>query len=321
MDLSRQAGLPLPADTPEDFALFALIREPVANLEEALSRFAFAQGCIRTYEGVRRIAAEAVEDLGAENVRLAELRFSPEFMCEPAGLDWDGAMESVVEGVTQAASSNDVEVGLVAIFSRDYGRDSARRTVDFAVRHHDELVGFDIAGAEIGFPPRNYVDLVRPIRDAGLGLTTHYGESGGPEYPAEAVQVLGSDRLGHGLSVARDPNVTRLVIERGVTLEMCPTSNWLTKGVARVEDHPALRLLREGVRVALGSDDPGLMGIDLTHEFEVARHALGFTDEDFRTATRNALAACFVPDDRKDEVRGRHFGWLDAPSAEAPTPA
>jgi len=312
MDLSRRAGRPLPADTPEAFAPFALIREPVANLEEALSRFAFAQGCIRSYEGVRRIAAEAVEDLGVENVRLAELRFSPEFMCEPAGLDWDGAMEALVEGVRQASAANSVDIGLVAIFSRDFGMESARRTVDFAVRHREDLVGFDIAGSEIGFPPRDYAEFIPTIRDAGLGLTTHYGESGGPEYPAEAVGVLGTDRLGHGLSVARDADVTRLVIEHGVTLEMCPTSNWLTRGVARVEDHPARRLLLEGVRVALGSDDPGLMGIDLTHEFEVARDALGFTEEDFRKATEHALAACFVPQDRKSELRRKYFRWLEA---------
>jgi len=309
-DLSRQAGLDLQADTPETFAPFALIREPVANLEEALSRFAFAQGCIRTYEGVRRIAAEAVDDLGAENVRLAELRFSPEFMCEPAGLDWDGAMESVVDGAHHASGEHDVEVGLVAIFSRDYGMESARRTVDFALRHREELVGFDIAGSEIGYPPRLYAELVAPIREAGLGLTTHYGESGGPEYPAEAVRVLGTDRLGHGLSVARDPSVTALVIEHGVTLEMCPTSNWLTGGVASVAEHPVRRLLRDGVKVTINSDDPGYMGIDLSHEWEVARTEIRFTDEDLRTVTRTAIDASFLPQHVKDRVRARHFVWL-----------
>jgi len=259
-----------------------------------------------------------VEDLAGDNVRIAELRYSPDFLCSPAGLDWDGALEAIRGGMQEAAGL-DVAVGLIAIVSRDYGMDSARRTVDWTVRHRDAFVGFDLAGPEVGYPAGGYAEVLRPVREAGLGLTTHYGESGGPEYPAEAVRVLGTDRLGHGLSVARDPSVTALVIEHGVTLEMCPTSNWLTRGVARVEDHPARRLLREGVRVTLGSDDPGLMGIDLTHEFEVGRDALGFSDEDVRNVTEHALAACFVPEVRKAAVRRKHFGWLDA--AEAATPA
>jgi adenosine deaminase len=311
LDLSREAGIELPADTPEGLAPYALIREPVTSLEEALKRFAFAQNSIQTYDGIRRIAREAVEDLAAENVRLAELRFSPEFMCLPAGLDWDRSMDAVAGGVQQAARTHDVAVGLVAIFSRDYGLESLDRTVAFALRHRDRLVGFDIAGSEVGYPPSTYGEGIRPIRDAGMRLTTHYGESGPPAYVREAIEVLGPERLGHGLSTARDEGVTELVIRTGVTLEMCPTSNVLTRGVARPEEHPARRLLDRGARVTINTDDPGLMGIDLTHEFEVARDALGFQADHFRRVTTNAIEACFLPEHVKADVRRRHFGWLD----------
>ncbi len=309
--LSREAGVPLPADTPEALAEHALIRRPVRDLEEALARFAIAQNSVRTYEAVRRIAFEAVEDLAAENVRLAELRFSPEFMCAPGKLDWDRAMEAVLEGVGGATAGLDMAIGLVAIFSRDYGMGSAVRTVEFALRHRDDLVGFDVAGTEIGYRPGIYAEVLAPLEDAGLPLTTHYGESGGPEYPREAIEALGPARLGHGLSVARDPTVIELVIERGVTLEMCPTSNVLTRGVASLEDHPAGRLLAEGAKVTINTDDPGLMGIDLTHELEVARDALGFTLDDLRKVTSNAIEASFVPDESKGSLRARHFGWVD----------
>ena len=314
-DLSVQAGIPLPATTVEELAPYALIREPVDSLEEALSRFAIAQNCIRSYEAVRRIGHEAVEDLAADNVRMGELRFSPEFMCGPAGLDWDEAMRALSDGVGAAARTFGVVVGLVAIFSRDFGIESARRTVDFAIRNVDQLVGFDIAGSEVGYPPAMYAQVMAPLRETGLGLTTHYGESGGPEYPREAVEALRPSRLGHGLSVARDPSVVDLVLEHGVTLEMCPTSNVLTRGVARAEDHPARQLLGRGVRVTINSDDPGLMGIDLTHEWEVTRRALGFTEDDFAAATRNAIEACFLPGPEKARVVEQHFGWVSAGSA------
>jgi len=310
IDLSREAGVPLPADTPEELAAHALIRQPVRDLEDALARFAIAQNSVRSYEAVRRISFEAVEDLAAENVSLAELRFSPEFMCAPGGLDWDGAMEAVLEGVEGATAGRDLVVGLVAIFSRDYGMESAVNTVAFALRNRDQLVGFDVAGTEVGYRPGNYAEVLGPVRDAGLPLTVHYGESGGPEYPKEAIEALGPARLGHGLSVARDPAVIELVIERGVTLEMCLTSNVLTRGVARPEDHPARRLLAAGVKVTINTDDPGLMGIDLTHELKVARDALGFTTDDLRAVTSNAIEASFVPDEVQAGLRARHFGWV-----------
>ena len=311
-DLSKEAGVPLPADSPEKLAAHVLIREPVSSLEEALQAFAATQNSVQTYDAVQRIAREAVEDLDEDGVRLAELRFSPEFMCAPGGLDWDRALEALVEGVREAiAAGHDVAVGLIAIFSRDYGMDSARRTVDFALRNREHLVGFDIAGSELGYPPSLYAEVIARVRGSGLGLTTHYGESGPPEYPKEAVEVLEPSRLGHGLSVAWDPDVTALIIERGVTLEMCPTSNWLTKGVASVEEHPIGRLLHEGVKVTLNTDDPGIMGIDLVHEWEVARDRIGFTEEDFEAVTANALEASFLPQHVKSEVRAKHFGWLD----------
>lgn len=311
IDLSRDEGIDLPAWTPEDLAPHALIREPVESLKEALARFAVAQNAVRTSDAVRRIAREAVEDLAADNVRLAELRFSPDFLCSPGGLDWDLTLNAIIEGIDEArAAGYDVAVGLVAIISRDYGFDSARATVDFALRHRDRLVGFDLAGSELDYPPRIYADVLKPLRDSALGLTMHYGESGPPEYVSEAIEVLAPNRIGHGLAIARDPAVRDLVIRHGVTLEMCPTSNWLTRGVSSVAKHPIRRLLHDGVQVTLNSDDPGLMGIDLTHEWEVARDRIGFTLEDFRRVTDHAIEACFLPAEEKARIRTSHFGWL-----------
>ena len=308
-DLHRQHGLQLPADSVEEFARYALVTEPVDSLETALNAFGYAQRSFADLDATRRITREAVEDLAAENVRLAELRFSPDFMCSSAGLDWDQALAALRAGIDDAvAAGNDVAVGLVVIFSRDFGEESAARTVDFTLEHRDEVVGFDIAGPEVGFPPSMYADHIRRVQDAGVHVTLHYGESGPPPYPAEAME-LGTERLGHGLTVAQDPAVTAMARERGVTLEMCPTSNWLTHGVDRVADHPCLRLLREGLLVTLNTDDPGMMGIDLTNEYEVARSEIGFTDDDFAAAVRNSLAATFLPGDVVADVRERHFAW------------
>jgi adenosine deaminase len=282
------------------------------GLEVVLDVLDLVRGSFRTYDAIERISAEAVEDLALDEVRLAELRFSPEFFFAPGELDWDLAMERVVAGVTRAAAEHDVAVGLIAIFSRDFGMDSGRRTVAFAERHREHLVGFDIAGDEMAFPPNLYVELVETVHELGLPLTVHYGESGPPAYARDAIELLRPRRLGHGVSVGFDPAVTDLARERRVGLDMCPTSNLRTHAVPSLADHPARRLLRDGLLVTLNTDDPGLFGIDLTHELEVARDEMGFTVEDLRRATANALETSFLPPDVKGDVRARHFGWIDA---------
>jgi adenosine deaminase len=312
LDLYREAGEPLPETTPQELAPRAQVLEPMANLGVVLDVLDLVRGSFRTYEAVERIGYEAVEDLALDGVRLAELRFSPEFFFAPGELDWDLAMERVVAGVTRAAAEHDVAVGLIAIFSRNYGMDSGMRTVAFAERHRAELVGFDIAGDELAYPPARYVDLVEAVHGFGLPVTVHYGESGPAASVRDAIELLRPRRLAHGVSVADDPQVTELARARRVGLDMCPTSNLRTGAVPSLDRHPARRLLREGLLVTLSTDDPGLFGIDLTHELEVARDEMGFTLADLRQATANALETSFLPPDLKDDVRARHFGWLDA---------
>ena len=184
LDLYRGSGHPLPETTPAELSARAQVVQPMGSLEEVLSRFTIAQGAFFDEAACERIAFEAVEDLAADNVRLAELRFSPEFLCEPHGLDWDAAMAAIVRGVERGGREFDVTVGLIAIASRNYGIDSAERTVAFALRHRDHLVAFDLAGDEQAYPPSLYVDVVAELAGSGLKLTTHYGESGGAGVPA-----------------------------------------------------------------------------------------------------------------------------------------
>jgi adenosine deaminase len=312
IDLHRQAGLELPTRDPQEFARVAQVRVPFASLDEALQAFGFAQRSFTNYDAVRRIARENVEDLARDGVVAGELRWSPAFMCQAAGLDWDGALDAIEWGFEDARSGGaDVAVGQICIFSRDFGMESAARTVAFALKNRERFVGFDVAGPEVDYPPLLYVDVLRPLQEAGLPITLHYGESGPPAYPREAVEMYGVSRLGHGLSAAWDQEVTALIANRGVTLEMCPWSNWLTQGVREVEDHPIRDLLRRGVRATLNSDDPGMFGTDLTYEYELARDTLGFTAEDFAAVNRNALEASFLPESVLADVRRRRFPWVD----------
>jgi adenosine deaminase len=312
LDLYREHGQALAETSEAELAPRAQVLEPMASLEDVLSRFTVAKGAFFDEAACERIAFEAVEDLAADNVRLAELRFSPEFLCLPHGLDWDAAMAAIARGAERASSEFDVTVGLIAIASRNYGLDSAERTAEFAWRHRDSLVAFDLAGDEQAYPPSLYVDVVAGLEGSGLHVTTHYGESGGAEFPREAVEALESERLGHGVSVAEDPSVVALVRDRGVTLEMCPTSNRRTGAVSDLAEHPARRLLDQDVSVTINTDNPGLFAIDLANELEVCVERLGFSEDDLKRVTSNAIDASFVDDDTRAGVRLRHFGWVDA---------
>ena len=312
LDLYREHGRPLPETSEAELAPRAQVLEPMRSLEDVLSRFTVAQGAFFDAAACERIAFEAVEDLAADNVRLAELRFSPEFLCAPHGLDWDESLAAIARGTERAGARLGVAVGLIAIASRNYGLESAERTAEFAWRHRDRLVGFDLAGNEQAYPPSLYVDVVAGLDGSGLHLTTHYGESGGAEFPREAVEALDSERLGHGVSVVEDPSVVALVRERAVTLEMCPTSNRRTGAVSDIAEHPARRLLDQDVSVTINTDNPGLFAIDLTNELEVCVDLLGFSEEDLKRVTSNAIDASFVDDESKADVRRRHFEWVDA---------
>ena len=312
LDLHREHGHALPETSEAELAPSAQVLEPLSSLDEVLASFTIAQGAFFDEAACERIAFEAVEDLAADHVRLAELRFSPGFLCEPHGLDWDEAMAAIARGAERASARFDVVVGLIAIASRNYGLESAERTAEFAWRHRDRLVAFDLAGNEQTHPPSLYTDVVAGLEGSGLHLTTHYGEAGGAEFPREAVEALDSERLGHGVSVAEDPSVIALVRERGVTLEMCPTSNRRTGAVDDLAEHPARRLLDQDVSVTINTDNPGLFAVDLTNELEVCVERLGFSDDDLRRVTSNAIDASFVDDRTKADVRPRHFGWVDA---------
>lgn len=311
LDLYREHGHALPETSEAALSARAQVLEPMASLEDVLSRFTIAQGAFFDEQACERIAFEAVEDLAADNVRLAELRFSPGFLSEPHGLDWDAAMAAIARGAERGAERFDVAVGLIAIASRNYGLDSAERTAEFAWRHRDRLVAFDLAGDEQAYPPSLYTEVVAGLRGSGLHLTTHYGESGGAEFPREAVEALDSERLGHGVSVAEDPSVVALVRERDVTLEMCPTSNRRTGAISDLAEHPARRLLDQDVSVTINTDNPGLFAVDLTNELEACVERLGFSEDDLRRVTSNAIDASFVEDETKADVRRRHFGWVD----------
>jgi aminodeoxyfutalosine deaminase len=164
------------------------------------------------------------------------------------------------------------------------------------------VVAFGIGGDEERGPAALFTDIYREAREAGLRLTAHAGEAVGPESIRKAVELLGAERIGHGLTAIQDPGVMALLRERRIPLEVCPTSNVATGLIARVEDHPLPRFLEAGLVVTLNSDDPAMFGTSLESEFVQAAKAFSLSRAQIVQFCENAIRYSFLPERDKQRL-------------------
>ncbi len=308
--LARRHRLDLGVHSERELAERARVLTPLAGLEEVIARFAIIQKVLCGYEAIRQVAFENVEDAWRDGVKLAELRFAPAFIAAGKSLGNDEIIEAVVDGVQEGVSRYGLEVALIGILPRTAPPEANRSATADLLRHARggrpgawRLLGFDLADSETARPPEEFLPLVQQARSAGLGITIHSGENTSAAHVLRTLQVFHPRRIGHGIQAWGDPQVMRLLREEGVTLEVCPTSNWLTRSVPSLEAHPLPQLARAGVRVTLNSDDPQLMGIDLVHEYSLAARLYGFGLEDFLACNRLAVEASFLPEEARRRVR------------------
>lgn len=295
LELGEQHDLDLPAWTLEELRPFVQVTDPTPDLVSFLAKFDVLQEVMVDLDAVARITRENVEDAAAETIDAIELRFSPYFMGERHGLDPIDVTAAVCDAVAAARDEIPVHAKLIVILSRTFGPEIAERELEAAIRHRDQgVIAADLAGDEAGFPGDLFVDHFRRLRDAGLHVIAHAGEADGAHSVRQAVLDLGAERIGHGIRSVEDPEVLDLLIERRIPLEVCPTSNVQTSTVPSYREHPLKQFLEKGVVATLNTDDPSISGIDLAHEYRVARDEMGLTEDDLRTLQENAVEAAFL---------------------------
>ena len=290
-----------PADAPEaQLRDFILIDKPVDGLKVFLEKFGLIHRVLSTPERIRRMAFEACEDAWREGVRLLELRYSPVFIQgERTNLDFDRIHAALLDGIAAAQKRYPLPVGLIGILGREWDLPTATRVTDFFIANRDTVVGLDLANDEANFGGKPFAGLFRKARNAGLRLTVHAGESAIPtssESIRSALDDLGAERIGHGVQIHKDPALMEEVARRGVLLELCPTSNILTKSIATIESYPIRQIRAAGVKVSLNADDPGVFDYDLNREYRLMADLHGLTADDFAAMNRDARAASFLPE-------------------------
>lgn len=238
--------------------------------------------------------------LAEQNVKYAEVTLSAGVIL------WKKQnLDAILEAILQAACEAEKRLGLRLrwIFDaiRHFGAEHGREVLACAHRFRAQgVVAFGIGGDEQRGPAELFTDVYREARDLGLHVTAHAGESAGPESIRAAVELLGAERIGHGLSAARDASVMALLRERHIPLEVCPTSNVCTGLVPSFQDHPLPTFLEAGLIVTLNSDDPGLFGTSLENEFESAAAHFALTRRQLAQLSENAIRASFMAEDEKE---------------------
>ncbi|WP_194907679.1 adenosine deaminase [Catenulispora rubra] len=309
-------GLPEYDGTAEGLGRWFAEAADSGSLPRYLETFEHTVGVMQHAEALFRVAAECAEDLAADGVVYAESRYAPEQHLE-AGLSLDEVVEAVDAGFREgerraAAAGNRIQVGTLLTAMRHAARSS--EIAELAVRHRDRGVsGFDIAGAEAGYPPTRHLDAFEYLRRENFHFTIHAGEAFGLPSIWEALQWCGADRLGHGnaimddILVDADGKVTlgRLaayVRDKRIPLEMCPTSNLQTGAARSYESHP-IGLLRElHFRVTVNTDNRLMSSTSMTREFSELHKAFGYELEDMQWFTINALKSAFLPFDQRLEL-------------------
>jgi aminodeoxyfutalosine deaminase len=248
------------------------------------------------------VTTRLMEWLAEQKVRYAEITLSVGVIL------WkkqsvEATFEAIVTAAAEAEKRCGVSVAWIFDGVRQFGVDHVRQVLGFAGRFRSHgVVAFGIGGDELRGPAALFADLYREAREMGLHVTAHAGEAAGPESIRDAVELLGAERIGHGLTAAQDPAVMALLRERRVTLEVCPTSNVSTGLLARFQDHPLPQFLDAGLSVTLNSDDPAMFGTSLQREFELAAARFQLSPRQIGGLDEEAIRAAFLPAHRRQAL-------------------
>jgi aminodeoxyfutalosine deaminase len=265
---------------------------------------------LRDPADIRLLTYEVATDMAAQNIRYAELTLTP-YTSVMAGVPIEAFVEAVEDARVAAERDHGVRLRWIYDIPGEFGVPSGEDTVRYALDHApDTLVGFGLGGPEVGVDRTQFKDVFDRARAAGLHSVPHAGESTGPQTVWDALRYLGAERIGHGTSAVGDPRLVAHLVEHGIPLEVCPTSNIATRVVDRLEDHPIRQMYDAGVTVTVNSDDPPMFNTTLNREYEIAAHLLGLDERGIGELAKNAVHASFMSEEEKAQLAGEIDAYI-----------
>jgi adenosine deaminase len=269
-----------------------------------LRSYDLAASVIRTAEDYRDITYEYLRGCAAEGAVYVELIASLDHGAA-VGLPDDEHVAAIAQGIDDARSAHGIEARIISSCVRNFGVPAAESVAARTLAlDHPYLTGWNMAGDEAGFPAADFTKAFAMVAEAGLGCSVHAGEHAGPESVRSAMALPGVTRISHGVRSVEEPGLVAEIADRGLVLEVCPTSNVVLGVYPGYDAHPLPQLVAAGVRVTLGSDDPPWWRTTIGQEYAVAAEHLGCDEERLRAFTRTALDAAFLTPDARSGLFG-----------------
>ena len=299
-ELARMQDISLPEDETVLEGMLTVSPE-CTSLNEFLECFAFPLSLMQTEEALTEAVRLVSENIRSQGVIYAEIRFAPQLHTEK-GMTQEDAVRAALKGIGET----DLKVNLILCMMRGEGNEAANEeTLALARKYLVEdggVVAIDLAGAEAMYPTSDYRDLFERAREEGIPFTIHAGEAAGAESVRQAVE-FGAERIGHGVRSYEDPEVVDMLKEKGIVLEMCPTSNRQTCAVEDMSEYPFMDYLNRGLLVTLNTDDMGIEGTTLAEEFRYMEKTFGLDSAQERTVLENSINGAFTNEKTKEWLR------------------
>ncbi|MDQ6419145.1 adenosine deaminase [Paenibacillus sp. LHD-117] len=294
IELAKHSGSELPAWEPEKLLPYMRVEGDCDSLAQYLEKFDFVCAFLQSAHALERVAYELVKQCAEQNCRYIEVRYAPQLHREQ-GLTVEQTIESVLRGLAAGESEFGTVARCIAICLRGHSREQNLEVIHGASAYLGRgIVAVDLAGAEAAYPPELYTAEFALAGKLGLPVTIHAGEAAGAESVETAVLKLGASRIGHGVRMKGDAEVTELIRSRGIPLEMCPISNLQTKASPDWDSYPLRGYFDAGIRVTVNTDNLTVSGTTITKEYEALRDHLAFTDAELCAIVMNGAEAAFL---------------------------
>lgn len=276
-----------------------------ADLADYISRAVKGFELMQTPEALRLVTLDLFEQLQADHVVYAEIRFAPLLHLEK-GLSPQTVVEIVNDAVVEGIQKTGIEVGIILCTLRHYSAAQSMETVLLVEQFRGtQIVGFDIAADEAGFPIDNHTSAFAYAQEKGLNITAHAGEAKGAESVWETLTHFHPSRIGHGVRSIEDPHLLDHLIQKNIHLEVCPTSNVQTNVVENIDSHPVDKLYRSGVSLSINTDARTISNVNLSSEYKTLQSHFNWDTAHFLTCNLAAIEHAFTSPEKKAEIRSK----------------
>jgi len=309
--LARRNGVVLPTADPAELRS----AYQFTSLQSFLDLYYRNVAVLRTEDDFRELAMAYLSRAASAGVRRAEIFFDPQQHLSN-GVPLQAVFAGLSAALAEGQAAHGISADLIMCFLRDRGPEEAMQTLRAALPYRQHFIGVGLDSAEVGYPPALFRDVFGAAAAEGLHRVAHAGEEAGPDYVWQALDILGAERIDHGIRAVEDADLIRRLREDQIPLTVCPLSNVALRAVSSLADHGLPAMLAHDLKATVNSDDPAYFGGYIEANFAAARGAMNLSEHQIRTLARNSFDACFSTQQQRDMWKAE----LEAIAAQVPDP-